>query len=318
MVTLGDLNLVNSKDLQQGQDMRFPARSASQTEDEILRQSRQQRRRLLTLIIVAGFMDIAVLSFLTLSAVIAAKYFPNVPEELTGTWKVLGLLSLALSVAAKVVIIRSWPPTLPLRSAANFPSIIRRQGRIYDRMNLWGDLRFIVRSLCLSLIAFIFTQCPTSPPALDWAAVALFLISVGIIALNLLKARAQRPKADDSLLGAVRLLIFQTHYRIEFVGKRLLLFIIPFVAGAMLLSQNIPRAKGEFPIGAPADHPFHALALSFIAFIAAAMVTWAQFWNIRRRQIRLRQRLEQLEQLLAELSAESNRGETLPFTHSSS
>jgi hypothetical protein len=301
---------MNSKDPQQGQDIRFPALSVAQAEDEILRQSRRQRRRLLMLIVVAGLMDIAFLSFLTLSTVIVAKYFPNVPEKVAGTWKVLGVLSLALSVAAKVVIIRSWP-ILPSRSAANFSSTIRRQGRISDRITLWFDLRLIIRSLFLSLIAFIFAQRPASPWALDWTAVALFLISAGSIALNLLKARARRPKADDSLLGAVRLLIFQTRYRIGFFGKRLLLFIIPWVAGVVLLSQNIPMAKGGFPVGVSAVPPFLALAICLLPVAIVALVTWAKFRANRRMQIRLRERLEQLEQLLAELLEESKRGETL-------
>lgn len=138
-----------------------------------------------------------------------------------------------------------------------------------------------------------------------------FSESIGVLTTPLLNAWAQRPKADDSPLGAVRLLIFQTRYRIGFVGKILVFFIIPFLAGVMLLSRNLLIAKGGFPIGASVEQPFLGLALCLLPVAIVTLVIWAQFRNIRRMQIRLRERLEQLEQLLAELSEESNRGETL-------
>jgi hypothetical protein len=186
-VTLGDLNLVTSKDPHRGQERQGPAPSASESgaEKDILEQIRQQHRRFLALVVVAALMDIATLAFLTFSTVIAAKYFPNVPENTAAMWKVLGVLVLVLSVAAKVVLIRWGSPIMPPRSAALFSSILRRQGRDYGRLIVWSDLRLIVRSLWLSLIAFILAERSTPRRAPDWPAAVLLLISAGIVAVNL-------------------------------------------------------------------------------------------------------------------------------------
>ena len=230
-----------------------------------LAQIQQQQRRFLALVVVAALMDIVTLAFLTLSSVIAAKYFPNVPEKAAAIWKVLGVLVLALSVAAKVIIVRCGPPILPPRSAANFSSIVRRQGRNSDRLIIWFDLRLIIRSLCLSLIAFILAERSPARRALDLPAAVLFLISAGVIALNLLKARSQMSTADESLLGAVRLQIVQTRRRIRFT-RIIWYFIIPFLAGFGLLSQNVQISKSIGPMLASAVSPSVALAIVLLAF----------------------------------------------------
>jgi len=256
------------------------------------------KSRYLALFVVSALMDIATLVFLALSAAIAAKYYPDVPEKLADIWKALGALVLVLSVAAKVVLIRSGPPILPPRTAASFSSVLRRQGRNSDRVMVWFDLRLILRSLCLSLIAFILAERSTHRRAQNWTAAVFFLISAGIIGVNLLKARARFPVVDDSLLGSVRLQIAQTRYRIRF-ARNIWYFVIPFTVGLCLLFQKIPIFKDVGPIRASAVSPYPALA---IALVAAAIVWRAQFRIIRGMRNRSRERLGQLEQLLAELS----------------
>jgi hypothetical protein len=307
---------MTSNESHSGQDGRGRRHHASPSgaDQDKMEQIQQQYRRFLALVVVAMFMDIVTLAFLTLSLVIAAKYFPSVPEKAAAIWKVLGVLVLVLSVAAKVIISRCGSPILPPRSAANFSSIVRQQGRNSHRLIVWFDIRLIFRSLCLSLIAFILAERATARRALDLPAAVLFLISAGIIALNLFKARAQMSTADESLLGAVRLQIVQTSYRIQF-ARNIWYFIIPFCAGVMLLSQNVPIFKDAGPILASVVSPSIALAIGLLAvalsLLVAAIVLRAQFRFIRGRQNHARERLGQLEKLLAELSEESNRGEAL-------
>ncbi|HWA09465.1 MAG TPA: hypothetical protein VG838_08460 [Opitutaceae bacterium] len=254
-------------------------------------------------------MDIATLAFLMISGAIAAKYYPDVPENLAHLWKVLGVLVLALSLAAKIVMFGSGAPIFPSRSAASFSSVLRRQGRISDRVLVWFDLRLVLRSLGLSLIAFILALRSPHRQAQDWTAAVLLLISAGIIGVNLLKARAQFPAVDDSLLGSVRLQIAQTRYRIR-SASIIWYFIIPFGVGVVLLFQNVSIFKGVGPFPALAVSPPLAFALPLLV---AAIVWRAQFRLNRGMKIRARERLGQLEQLLVELSEESksNRGEAL-------
>jgi len=308
---------MTSKDPHMGRELQRPAppTSTSGSEQDKVEQIRQQHGRFLALVVVAALMDIATLAFLTLSAVIAANYFPDVPEKLAAIWKILGVLVLALSVAAKVVIIRLGSPILPSRSAANFSSVLRRQGQNHGSLIVWFDLRLIIRSVCLSFIAVMLAERPTPRLAMDWTAAVFFLISAGVVAINLLGARAQMPMPDDSLLGAVKLQIHQTRYRIRSAGN-IWYFIVPFCVGVGLLGQNIPILKGAVPILASAVSPSLALAIALlvltISLLAMAIVFRAQFRFIRGRQNHARERLGQLEQLLAELSEESksNRGES--------
>lgn len=309
---------MTSKDPNLGQEGQWQAPSVSEsgTEKDKLEEIRQQQSRFLALVVVAALMDFVTLTFLVLSAVIAAKYYPSVSEKLAGIWKILGGLVLVLSVAAKLAIVRSGSPILPQRGAENFSSVLRRQGRNADRLIVWFDLRLVIRSLFLSLIAFILAGRPTARRALDFPAAVLLLISAGIIAINLFKARAEMSIADESLLGAVKLQIAQCRYRIRF-ARNIWYFVAPFLVGFLLLFQSLPNFQGAVPIVASAFSPSLGVVIGLLAFaiaiLAVMFVLRFQIRFIRGRQDHASERLRQLEQLLAEISEESklNRGETL-------
>ena len=299
------------KDPNLGQEEQRRARlpSESGSEKDKLEQMPQQQNRFLALVVAAVFLDIATLAFLALSAVIAAKYFPDVPEKLARTWKILVVLILALSIAAKLVIAKSESLILPQRDAANFSSVLRRQGRIQKRLTVWFDLRLIIRSLWLGLIALILAERFALVRILNCTAGFFFLISAAVVAINLLRARSQMPTTDDSAIGALRLQIAQTRYRIRF-ARNIWYFVIPFCVAFGLLAQNIPISKGVIPALASAVSPSlgPVIGLFFVAMVILGMafVLRAQIRFIRGRQNHAGEQLRQLEHLLAELSG--NRG----------
>jgi hypothetical protein len=303
--------VVTYKDPNLGQEeqRRAPLPSESGAEKDKLEQMPQQQNRFLALVVVAVFLDIATLAFLALSAVIAAKYFPDVPEKLARTWKILGVLILALSIAAKLVIAKSESLILPQRDAANFSSVLRRQGRNQKRLTVWFDLRLIIRSLWLGLIALILAERFALVRILNCTAALFFLISAAVVAINLLRARSQMPTTDDSAIGALRLQIAQTRYRIRF-ARNIWYFVIPFCVAFGLLAQNIPISKGVIPALASAVSPSLGLVIGLffvaMAILGVAFVLRAQIRFIRGRQNHAGEQLRQLEHLLAELSG--NRG----------
>jgi hypothetical protein len=253
-------------------------------------------------VVLQALENIVLLAWLIATAA-AASYFPAVPKATALAWAGLVVVVIVLNaalLALATVVSRIDGKSFP-QSGITFPSRVHPEQRRSARIVLWSDLRQIALSFFFVLVALIFALHHPVHRVLDWIAVALFLIPATGISIHRFRTQVGMPKTDDTLLGTLTLLIYQTRRRAEFIDNRTLWWrSAPTWIGSYLVSAQVIRAAGGAPKG--------ILILVVPMLAAVGFGSWRlNRWVLRSR---LRPALTHLERFRASLlnEPESNQG----------
>lgn len=287
------------EDLQKKWEDQFRERKRaanSNAEAALLQQIRRDERRFRTAVILLALSDVAAFSYLAWIIAVALKHGELFPQEIRNH-RPIAMAGMAIWTALIVVANRLRASIAPAAAggSAAFPGRVYRDGSRFDAMVLWHDLREFAAGGGVIFLAAFQAWHATRYAALDWIAVVLFVVAIAAFAAFRFRTQAQRPPSNDTLVGRLTMSIYQTRRRAQLMNN-LWWFVGPVILGGILLGpmQGILAQGG---VNRPA-----------VAGAAVMIAAGSSVWLLNRRAARgrLRLRLEQLEQLQAELSPESS------------
>jgi hypothetical protein len=291
------------EDLQKKWGSQFPVvppNADTTAEARLLKQIRRQERGFRGLVIAGVIRDLLLFSVAFGTLMLVVRHGLPFPKEISKKYRPFAVAGGGGAILLTIIVARCrlWLIPSSAGSPASLPDMVLRDSGRFDALVLWSDSREVLS--CAMIIFLAVFQAMTLPAgqyaSLAWIAAGLFGLSTVSYLIYRHRSKALSPQWNGTVLGMLALSIHQTCRRIRLL-ENLWWYILPLYLGLMLLRPiRLMLMRGRVRGSDLID-----LAVS------AAMVGCAWGLNLWVARRRLRPRLQQLQQLQAEFSPESQR-----------
>lgn len=287
------------EDLQKKWGNQFPERGQApdaKVETALLRQIRRDEQRFRYAVLLLALSDAVAFALLSWIIVVSVKQGELFPREIR-EHRLIVVVGAALWVAliGAATKLRTHLAPASAEGPAALPASVRRDGRRFQAMVLWQDLRELATGMVIIFMAVFQALQATRYAALDWTAAVLLAVSLVVFLALRIKTRARWAPADDTVMGTLTRSIDRVQGQVRLLENQGWV-VAPAILGGILAGpiHGAATRGGMKP----------AAVVGVVAFAAAGWIVWRLNRQVARN--RLRPRLEQLERLQSELSLDSS------------